>query len=56
MSIRIITDSTCDLSLAQLQDLDIDFIPLSVYFGQEQYLDKVELSPEAFSIGVGKRP
>ncbi len=27
MSIRIITDSTCDLSLAQLQDLDIDFIP-----------------------------
>ena len=36
MSIRIITDSTCDLSLTQLQDLDIDFIPLSVYFGQEQ--------------------
>ena len=45
MSIRIITDSTCDLSPAQLQVLDIDFIPLSVYFGQEQYLDKVELSP-----------
>ncbi len=48
MSIRIITDSTCDLSLSQLQELDIECIPLSVYFGEEQYLDKVELSPEAF--------
>ena len=54
MSIRIITDSTCDLSPAQLQVLDIDFIPLSVYFGQEQYLDKVELSPEAFYQKLGQ--
>lgn len=48
MSIRIITDSTCDLSLDQLNALDIDCIPLSVHFGEQGYLDKVELSPEAF--------
>lgn len=48
MSIRIITDSTCDLSPAQLSAMGIASVPLSVNFGPAQFLDKVDLSPEAF--------
>lgn len=48
MSIRIITDSTCDLSAEQLEALGVTCVPLSVNFGQAQFLDKVDLSPADF--------
>lgn len=47
--IRIVTDSTCDLSREALDALGVDcMLPLKVHFDDREYLDKVELSPEMF--------
>lgn len=46
--VRIITDSLCDLTMAQAKELDIDILPLLVCFGKEQYKCGIELSNEAF--------
>lgn len=48
MTVRIVTDSTCDLSRAELDELGVTVVPLSVYFGDEEYLDAIELDPDAF--------
>lgn len=46
--IRIITDSTCDLSAERAKELGVDVMPLTVQFGQESYRDGVDLTSEAF--------
>lgn len=46
--IRIITDSTCDLSPARQKELGVEVAPLSVHFGEETYRDGVDLTNEAF--------
>lgn len=48
MAIRIITDSTSDIPLEQQEELGIEIIPLSVRFGDEEYLDGVNLSKKDF--------
>ncbi len=49
MSIRIITDTSCDLPTEILNQYQIDMIPLRVTFENgETYLDRLELSPEIF--------
>lgn len=42
--IKIITDSTCDLNKDVIIENDLEVIPLSVNFGQESYLDGVDIS------------
>lgn len=46
--IRIITDSTCDLPIRDLEQDGVSVLSLTVQFGQEQYKDKRELSNEDF--------
>lgn len=46
MSIKIITDSACDLSPQLLKELDVDVAPILVYLDQEEFLDGVNLMPE----------
>ena len=46
--IRIITDSTSDITRAQAQAMGIDVVPLSVLFGEESFLDGVEITHEEF--------
>jgi DegV family protein with EDD domain len=48
MAVRIVTDSTSDIPLAQAEALDITIVPLTVFFGDEAYLDGVELDNEGF--------
>lgn len=48
MGIAIVTDSTCDLGSDILRRYAISVIPLSVGFGEHYYLDRVEISTEAF--------
>ena len=48
MTIRIVTDSTCDLPEAVVEKHGITVLPLYVNFGQESYLDGVEISREEF--------
>lgn len=44
----IMTDSTCDLPLEELEALDVTMLSLRVNFGLESYADKREISNEDF--------
>ena len=46
--VAIVTDSTCDLALDELQRLGVTMVPLKVLFGQDTYLDWVEMQPADF--------
>ena len=46
--VKIVTDSTCDLTPEIARELDISIIPLNVYFGSERYSDGVDLTTEEF--------
>jgi DegV family protein with EDD domain len=46
--IGIVTDSTCDLGSAALAELDVQMVPLKVLFGEDTYLDWIDLEPERF--------
>ena len=48
MTIRIVTDSTCDLPAELAAQHGIAVVPLYINFGRESYLDGVDLSREAF--------
>ena len=48
MAVRIITDSSCDLSFTKRSEWGIDILPLRVYFDEEEYIDGVNLSTEKF--------
>lgn len=48
MAVRIVTDSTADISLPQAEELGITIVPLTVFFGEEAYLDGVELDNASF--------
>lgn len=46
--IALVTDSTCDIPKEWIQQYAITVVPLSIVFGDRQYLDGIELSAEAF--------
>lgn len=48
MSIKIVTDSTCDLPASAIAEYGITVIPLYINFGTEGYLDGVEMSRQEF--------
>lgn len=48
MSVRIVTDSGCDLAPAVTEALGVVVVPLSIRFGDVEYTDRVDLSPEQF--------
>ncbi len=46
--VGVVTDSTCDLPATMLEDFGVGVVPVRVYFGSENYLDKVTISPSEF--------
>ena len=48
MSIRIVTDTTCDLPDHVLADLGVTVVPLYINVGQQSYLDGIDMSREEF--------
>jgi len=48
MTVRIVTDSTADLQPEEAKTLGITIVPLTVFFGEEAYLDNVELDNASF--------
>ncbi len=48
MGVRIVTDSSCDLSQDEADQLAISVVPLSIRFGTEEFTDRVELSADEF--------
>lgn len=53
--IRLISDSTCDLSKELIALYDIRIVPLFVRFGEESFLDGVDLTTERMYEEVAKR-
>ena len=48
MPVRIVTDSACDLDQALVDQHGIEVVPLSIRFGDDEFVDRVELSNEEF--------
>jgi DegV family protein with EDD domain len=46
--VGIVTDSTSDLPPTLIEELGIGVVPVRVYFGSENYLDKVTIAPSEF--------
>ncbi len=46
--VRVVTDSACDLSDELASRYDIDVVPLTIRFGDEELLDRRDLSPGEF--------
>jgi DegV family protein with EDD domain len=56
MTIQIVTDSTCDLPRAIIQELDITVVPLYINIGDQGYLDGVEISRTEFYSNLPSYP
>lgn len=48
MTVRIVTDSTCDLPPEMAAANGITVVPLTVFFGEEAFLDGVEITGDEF--------
>jgi DegV family protein with EDD domain len=48
MTIKIVTDSSCDLPDELVSQLGIDVVPLTIRFGSEELVDRVDLSSSEF--------
>jgi len=46
--IRVVTDSASDLPQEYAHSLDIDVVSLTIRFGDEEFTDRVDLTPEEF--------
>jgi DegV family protein with EDD domain len=47
-TVRIVTDSSCDLPDDLVAELGIDVIPLTIRFGSEELVDRRDLTPSQF--------
>lgn len=48
MTVRIVTDSACDLSDAELAEWGIGMVPLSIRFGDEEFVDRTDITTDDF--------
>jgi len=55
-SIRVVTDSSCDLPTAIAEQHGIDIVPLTIRFGEQEYVDRRDLSPSEFWAKVKASP
>jgi DegV family protein with EDD domain len=54
--IALVTDSTCDIPTDWVKQYDITVVPLTIIFGNQQYLDGVDLTAEEFYERLPKDP
>ena len=48
MTVRVVTDSTADLPPDLAAEHGITVVPLNLHFGQETYLDGIDITPDEF--------
>jgi DegV family protein with EDD domain len=54
--LRIITDGAADLPAGWEEEFDIEIVPINIHFGEETYLQYIEMDLEGFYEKVGKSP
>src|SRR5437868_9469432 len=45
---RVVTDSSCDLPADLVAELDVEIVPLTIRFGNDELVDRRDLSPKEF--------
>ncbi|MEO0574928.1 MAG: DegV family protein [Pseudomonadota bacterium] len=55
-NIAVITDSAADIASADMDALDIHFVPLRIQFGEQGYLDKLSISEREFFDELARNP
>ena len=48
MTIRVVTDSACDLPAATLAEYGVTVVPLKIRFGDQEFVDREELTTDEF--------
>lgn len=48
MTVKVVTDSTCDMPPQLMQDLGITAVPIYVVFGDKSYRDKLDIGDDEF--------
>ena len=48
MTVRIVTDSTCDLPAEVIHHYGINVVPLYINIGRQGYLDGIDITREQF--------
>ena len=48
MTVKVVTDSACDLPQQMVDDLAIGVVPLTIRFGAEEFVDRIDLTPPQF--------
>ena len=48
MTVRIVTDSACDLPQSVADELGIEIVPLTIRFGDDEFVDRVDLTTAEF--------
>lgn len=46
--VRVVTDSSCDLPDDIVTELGIDVVPLTIRFGEQEFVDRRDLTPKEF--------
>jgi DegV family protein with EDD domain len=54
MGIQIVTDSTTEISQSEAKKLGIAVVPLKSLFGEKEYLDGIDMSPEEFYVKLAE--
>lgn len=47
-NVRIVTDSASDLTDSQVAEFGIEIVPLSIRFGDQEFVDRRDLTPQTF--------
>ena len=48
MAVHLVTDSSCDLPAEVVAEHGIGVVPLTIRFGDEELVDRVDLTPIQF--------
>ncbi|MEY4633752.1 MAG: hypothetical protein RLZ18_1124 [Actinomycetota bacterium] len=56
MTVRIVTDSSCDLPQSMADALGITIVPLSIRFGEQEYIDRTTITADEFWSKVSASP
>ena len=55
-NVRVVTDSACDIPAELAAELGIEVVPLSIRFGDEEFVDRKDLTPQQFWQRVAASP
>jgi len=56
VTVRIVTDSACDLPESIATELGIEIIPLAIRFGDDEFIDRIELTTAEFWAKAANSP